>query len=123
MSKTILIIEDERALREALKHTLLEAGYSVLESSNGEDGLATALAQHPDLILLDIVMPKLDGLEVTTALRKDDWGKDVKIILLTNLDDIGRVQKAMENEVFTYLIKSNSPLQSVVEKIQEVLGA
>src|SRR5260370_34454655 len=85
--KTILIIEDERPLRTALTDKLKRAGFATLEASDGEEGLRIALEKHPDLLLVDVIMPKMDGLTMLKELKEDEWGKQAKIIILSNLGD------------------------------------
>jgi len=120
--KTILIIEDERSLREALRDKLTREGFSTLEAKNGEEGLDVALREHPELILLDIVMPVMDGMTMLKKLREDAWGKNVKIIILTNLSDIEKIADSVKNEVYDYLVKTDWKLEDVVTKIRERLG-
>ena len=120
--KTILIIEDERSLREALRDKLTREGFSTLEAKNGEEGLDVALREHPELILLDIVMPVMDGMTILKKLREDAWGKNVKIIILTNLSDIEKIADSVKNEVYDYLVKTDWKLEDVVTKIRERLG-
>jgi DNA-binding response OmpR family regulator len=120
--KRILLVEDEPAIARAMADKLTNEGFTVLRASDGEDGLAQALKEHPDLILLDIVMPKMDGMTMLNQLRKDDWGKNAKIIFLTNLSEMEAVQKATELGVFDYIVKSDWKLSDVVKKVREKLG-
>ncbi len=122
IDKKILIVEDDVNQRQALSLKLSVAGFNVLESTNGEEGLETALRVHPDLILLDIVMPKMDGLTVLKNIRKDEWGKNAKVILLTNVSDAVSVADAMEHRTYDYLVKSDWDIEDVVAKIHEQLG-
>ncbi len=118
--KKILIVEDEESLAGAL--TLkLDDNFEVLAAKNGEDGLAVALKAHPDLILLDIVMPKMDGIEMLKKLRADEWGKKVEVIVLTNLSDNEKVAEVLDNEAFEYLVKTDTKLEDVVTKIKTKL--
>lgn len=119
--KTILIIEDERPLLTALSSKLSNAGFSILQATDGETGLSTALEKHPDLILLDIVLPKMDGLTMLDMLRRDDWGKTAPIIVLTNLSDAARFEESMRKNVFDYLIKTDWKIEDVVIKVKEKL--
>lgn len=124
--KTILVVDDERALREALKDKLMSEGYDVLEAKDGKDGLNKALAEHPDLILLDVMMPKMDGVKVVENLQDDKWGKTAKVIMLTNVSDPVKVAEATEMgaknmTVYDYMIKSDWKLEEVVEKIRSKL--
>ena len=90
-SKTILIVEDDTELREALKNALTYEKFSVLTADNGETGLGVALNKHPDLILLDVIMPRMDGLETLKRLREDAWGKKAPVIIMTVLDDLEKI--------------------------------
>ncbi|MDE1970898.1 MAG: response regulator [Patescibacteria group bacterium] len=124
--KTILIVEDDAVLLKVLAEKVTSAGFNVITSNDGEKGLATARTEHPDLILLDIILPIMDGITMMHTLRKEnDWGKMVPIILLTNLagDDDKIVKAIAEDEPSYYLVKSNTGLDAVIEKIQAILGA
>ncbi len=120
--KTVLIVEDEASLRRALREKFSHEQFEVLEAANGADGLAVALREHPDLILLDIIMPRMDGIEMARQLRKDAWGKHVSIIILSNLSDTKQIQAAMENDVFEYFVKTDTTIESVSEKAKHLLG-
>lgn len=98
-TKQILIIEDESAMRRILKDTLEQEGFAVLESKDGEEGLQIALQAQPDFIVLDIVMPKMDGMAVLKQLRADDaWGRQVPVLILTNLSNAPSVINTLEFE-------------------------
>lgn len=124
MTKRILVVEDEQLTRQALVDELAGEGFEVLQAVNGEEGLNTALREHPDLVLLDIVMPKMDGVTVMSKLREDAWGKDVPIIMLTVLDsDDAILGKIVENKPAYYLIKKNElHAEEIVAKVKEKLG-
>lgn len=122
--KTVLVVEDENSLQYVLAQKLEKEGFAVLTAGNGTDALAVALDKHPDLILLDIMMPH-DGIEMLEELRRDEpYGKQVRVIFLTNLSpDTERIIQAIErHEPVFYLIKANSTPSLVVEKIQEALA-
>ena len=123
-NKTILIVEDDSSLRNVLHDKFILEGFDVLDAKDGEEGLALALSLHPDLILLDIVMPKMDGMTMMKKLREtDEWGKNVPVILLTNLsaDDEKINQAIAVNEPAYYLVKSDYTISYLVEKIKERL--
>ncbi|MFM2414951.1 MAG: hypothetical protein RI911_644 [Candidatus Parcubacteria bacterium] len=122
LQKRILLVEDEPAIARAMADKLTTEGFVVIQARDGEDGLAQAIKEHPDLILLDVVMPKMDGMTMLTNLRKDDWGKSAKVIFLTNLSEMEAVQKATELGVFDYIVKSDWKLSDVVHKVREKLG-
>ena len=125
--KIVLITEDEAALRSALYDKLLAEGFSVFEAKNGEEGLEIALREHPDLILIDILMPKMDGLTMLKKLRENSWGKKAHFIILTNVNDVKELAKAIviaqvkDNESFEYFVKSDTKIESVVDAIKRKL--
>lgn len=115
--KTILLVEDEVQAAEALKGALVQAGYEVLMAHDGEEGLRVAKETHPRLILTDLKMPKMGGMDMIAALREDAWGKDVDIIILTNLSEVEMLEKAMEHQAFFYIIKGDSSMADIVAKV------
>lgn len=120
--KKILFIEDESALQRAVTQVLKEAGYEILQAMDGEAGLALALRELPDLILLDLILPKKDGFGVLKELKEDPRAKNIPVIILTNLERALDVEKALELGATTYLVKTSYRLEEVVEKIKDLLG-
>lgn len=120
--KSILIVEDDVSLLRALRDNFIQEGFTVLSATNGEEGLARALGEHPDLILLDLILPQKDGIYLLTRLREDPWGKDVKVIILSNVSDTTKVAEAMAHETFNYLVKSDVDMQKVVRTVKEHLS-
>lgn len=122
--KVILITEDEPSMLRILTDKLTESGFETLQAKNGEEGLALALQHHPDLILLDILMPKLDGMTVLSKLREDEWGKKVPVIILTNVsaDTDATLQGIIKTQPAYYFVKSNTRLEDIVEKVKEILS-
>lgn len=118
---TILIVEDNLPEMNALQDKFTSEGFSVLEAKNGEEGLEVALREHPDLILLDIIMPVMDGMTMLKKLREDAWGKNTHVIILTNLDSNEKISEAIELGSYKYLIKTNWKLEDVVAKVRERL--
>jgi DNA-binding response OmpR family regulator len=119
--KKILIIEDEATLQRALSEFLTLEEFEVVNSLDGESGVELAKKEKPDLILLDIILPKKDGYEVIDDLKENKETKDIPIILLTNLETSENVNKAFEKGVTTYLVKSDYKLEEVVKKIKDIL--
>lgn len=120
----ILIVEDDLPVLNALADKLAREGFGVLQAKDGEEGLGVANLEHPDLILLDIIMPKMDGLTMMKKLRAASaWGKSVPIIILTNLTaDEESVNKSIaEGEPSFYLIKTNWSMSDVVDRVRETL--
>jgi len=91
---------------------------TVFEAEDGIKGLEIALSEHPDLILLDIVMPKMDGVSMIRELRKDSWGKTATVTMLTNLSDAEKVHTAMEEGVYDFLVKGDWALDDLLSKIK-----
>jgi len=122
-TKTILIVEDERSLREAVRDVLILKNFSVLEAKNGREGLEMALSLHPDLILLDQIMPEMDGMSALKKIRADKWGTNVPVILLTNLSGTNEqlVDGVTEYNPALNLIKSDWKIHDVVDKIESIL--
>jgi len=120
----ILIVEDEVVMLNALVDNLLIAGFGhILQARNGEDGLTIALKEKPDLILLDIIMPKMDGMTMLKKLRQDSRGKDQKVILLTNLvADDSIMRGVVTNEPSYYLVKTEHSIEDVIQKTKIALG-
>lgn len=121
-NKKILIAEDDKSLLNVLSDSFTIAGFTVLGAVNGQEALALALSEHPDIILLDIQMPVMDGLEMLAKLRQDNWGKQAKVTLLTNFSDIEKVAKAAERGAYDYLVKSDWKTQDIIEKVKKKLG-
>ncbi len=122
MNKKILIVEDEMTLSRALEITFQHEKFQIIKAINGEEGLVKALAEHPDVILLDIIMPKMDGLTMLKNLREDAWGKDVPVILLTNLSGDENVQAALDKGVYDYLVKTDWNLSDIVNVVKSRLN-
>ena len=120
--KKILFIEDEVAIQKTLGESLRKKDYEVQSALDGEIGIKLAKSENPDLILLDMILPKKNGLEVLEALREDENTKDIPAIILTNLENVGDVEKAIELGATTYLVKANYSLDEVIEKVRKALG-
>jgi len=118
MNMRVLIIEDEIDIREAIAEAITEAGFIVTTAENGATGLQKALTEHPDLILLDIVMPIMDGHEVLKKLRQDAWGKQARVVMLTSMDDVKNIATAHEGVIADYIIKAHSSLDDIVKKVR-----
>lgn len=122
MTKKILFIEDESALQKTFGDLLAQEGYEVISALDGEIGLKLAKEKKPDLILLDLILPKLHGFEVLKRLRETAETKETPVIVLTNLEEIGDVEKAIGLGATTYLVKAQYSLEEVMEKIKKALG-
>ncbi len=118
----ILFVEDELGLQKTLGSALKEKGFEVVQALNGQDGLRLAKSEKPDLILLDLILPKLSGFEVLADLKKDPKTKDIPIIVLTQLESARDVEKALSLGATTYLVKANYTLEEVIEKVKQAIG-
>lgn len=121
-TKKLLIIEDDIVLQKALGDYLVTEGFEIKCAQDGEVGIEMALTEKPDLILLDIVLPKKDGYAVLQEVRADAGTRHIPIVLLTNLGSISDVEKALELGATTYLVKADYKLEEVTAKIKEILN-
>lgn len=119
--KKILIVEDELPIVRVLTDKLTAEGFQVFEATNGIIGLEKAQHDNPDLILLDIIMPEMDGITMLKKLRLTEKGKLMPIILLTNLSDANEFQEAVDSGVTDYLIKTDWKLEDVIQLIKKKL--
>ena len=120
--KKILFIEDEYALQKTFGEVLKQEGYEMISALDGEVGLRLAKSQKPDLILLDLILPKVHGFTVLKKLKESPETKDIPIIVLTNLERMEDVDKAIELGAKTYLVKAQYTLDEVIEKIKNTLA-
>lgn len=120
-NKKILVVEDEATLQKALTEALTCDDYDVLNAFDGVRGVELASEKIPDLILLDIILPKMDGFEVLKKLKENENTSDIPIIILTNLSDADNIQKTLNLGATTYLVKADFHLDDVLKKIKEIL--
>lgn len=117
----ILVAEDDLPIRMALVDRLNQEGFETIEAIDGQASLDTALLKRPDLILLDILMPVMDGMLVLRKLRMmNKWGEKVPVIILSNLDTQENIDRANKDNVCAYMVKSNTRLDEIVNKIKEL---
>jgi CheY-like chemotaxis protein len=115
--KTALVVEDDSLARKSIAASLKDAGLAVTTAEDGQQGLETALATHPDLIVADLKMPKMNGMEMIAAIRKDDWGKHVPIVILTSDQSMDTMNKALESGVTVYLNKADLDYSTLADQI------
>ena len=120
--KKILFIEDEAILQKTLGDALSKKGYKIVNALDGEIGLRLAKSEKPNLILLDLILPKIHGLDVLENLKADEKTKDIPVIILTNNESAEGVDRAIELGANTYLVKTHYSLDEVVEKIKKSIG-
>jgi len=119
--KTILIIDDEITLQKALLEVLQQEGFNVISALDGETGLKKCKTSAPDIILLDIILPKVDGFKIFEEIRASKKLRKIPIMVLTNLEENSDVRKMASGENVFYLVKSNYNLEDIVVKIKEIL--
>lgn len=120
-AKKVLIVEDDESLRKALQHKLTQAKITVVVAVDGSQGLAVAKSERPDLILLDIIMPVMDGLTMLVHLKSDESLAKIPVIFLTNLNDQDKLAEVMSQGVYDYLIKSDLDLDDILDKVKRKL--
>ncbi len=118
----VLLVEDDINLRDIYSARLAAEGYDIITASDGEEALATAVREKPDLIILDVMMPKISGFDVLDILRSTPETKDTKIIMMTALSQDSDKQRGEALGVNKYLIKSQVTLEDVVASVKEILG-
>lgn len=121
--KRILIIDDDDLLRKALAQEFMLSGFKVLEAANGRDGLAMALREKPDVILLDQVMPVMNGLDMLRELRTSEWGAQVPVIIGTNMTTPDTINEAIDAGANDYFIKSEVTVPDIIARVKERVGA
>ena len=120
--KKILFVEDEPTLQKAVSEILTQEGFKIFGALDGEAGLELIKKERPDLVLLDLILPKKDGFEVLKEMKEDQGLKEIPVIVLTNLEGMGDVEKALSLGATTYLVKANYELDDVVKRIKQILG-
>jgi CheY-like chemotaxis protein len=122
MSDTrILLIEDDKFLRRACEVGLKKRGFAVVTANDGEEGLQKAQAESFDLILMDMLMPKLSGLEALEALRKDERTRGIPVVILSNSSLDTDMQRAMELGAAGYMVKASLSLQELGDHVLSFL--
>jgi DNA-binding response OmpR family regulator len=120
--KKVLIVDDEAAYLKLLGSVLIKEGYEVIEACDGENGLSLARKHRPDIILLDIRLPKMDGLSLLRNLREDQYGKTAKVVLLTNIEpDDSIIRRVLKDKPALYLMKSDIPIPKLVEELRSFI--
>jgi len=120
--KKILFIEDESALQKTVGEALKQEDCDIISAIDGEIGLRLAQEKKPDLIILDLVLPKMHGFDVLKKLKGSAETKNIPVIILTNLEGVEDIDKAIELGATTYLVKAQYDLKEVVEKIKKILA-
>ena len=119
--KTVLLVDDDPVILKLLQVNFEMEGYTVMTAADGVEGLEKARAERPDIVLLDIMMPRMDGLQVTQALKGDDATKDIPIILLSAKAQASDIQAGRDMGADDYLTKPFDPLE-LLERVGDLLS-
>lgn len=118
----ILIVDDDPVIQKMLVDRITQEGYTVITANNGREGIELALKEKPDLTILDIVMPEMDGITMLKALRADPAGAEMQVMMLTSMEDSASISEALNNKVFKYMKKDALDVQEVIDNIHTVLN-
>jgi len=121
MAKTILVIEDDKFLRELIVQKLIKEGYDTAEAIDGEEGIKKVKEKKPDLVLLDLILPGIDGFEVLKRMKEDPVLAQIPVIILSNLGQKDDVEKGLKLGAVDYLIKAHFTPGEIIEKIKNNL--
>jgi len=121
MAKTILIVEDDKFLRELITQKLIKEGYETSEAIDGEEGIKKIKEEKPDLVLLDLILPGIDGFEVLSKMKEDLALAQIPVIILSNLGQKEDVERGLKLGAVDYLIKAHFTPGEIIEKIKNVL--
>jgi CheY-like chemotaxis protein len=118
----ILVAEDDKLIINTLCEALKTAGYETVTAYDGEEAIAKCKEAKPDLLLLDIMMPKLDGISVLWELKANPETAGLPVVVLTNIGDVDTISKIVEAGAVDYLLKSDQSMDDVVQKVKDVLS-
>lgn len=121
MIKKILIIEDDKFLRELIVQKLIKEGYDAAEAIDGEEGIKKVKTVKPDLVLLDLILPGIDGFEVLTRMKEDPSLVQIPVIILSNLGQKDDVERGLKLGAVDYLIKAHFTPREIIDKIRNTL--
>ncbi|HEY3483294.1 MAG TPA: response regulator [Streptomyces sp.] len=120
--RRVLLAEDDRFLRKAAETALKRHGFTVVAAVDGEEALRLARAAPPDLVLLDLIMPRMQGFEVLRALKADPATAPIPVVILSNLGQDGDMKQAMDAGAAGYFVKANLSLQDLVKRVGELVA-
>ena len=122
MAAKILIIEDDRFLRELMARKLEQTGYEIVEAVDGEDGLKKVAAEKPDLTLLDLILPGIDGFEVLSKMKEKPELSKIPVIILSNLGQREDIERGLKLGAVDFLVKAHFTPNEIVDKIKQILA-
>lgn len=123
MDKKVLVVEDDTLLKDMLGQQLTKEGWQVLHATEGEQAIALSGSEHPDVILLDLLLPGMSGFDVLAAIKEKEETKDIPVIILSNLGQQEDIDKGLKLGAADFMIKSNFTLDEVSNKIKEVISS
>ncbi len=121
MPKKILIVEDDKFLRELIAQKLIKEGYDIAEAVDGEKGIKAVEEEKPDLVLLDLILPGVDGFEVLAKIKEDPKIAQIPVIILSNLGQKDDIERGLKMGAVDYLIKAHFTPGEIIEKVKAVL--
>jgi len=121
MAKKILIVEDDKFLRELIAQKLIKEGYNIVEAVDGEKGIKSVKDEKPDLVLLDLILPGIDGFEVLSKIKEDPVLSQVPVIILSNLGQKDDIERGLKIGAADYLIKAHFTPGEIIEKVKTIL--
>ena len=122
MAQKIAIVEDEPSINQLYEIKFTTEGYVVQTAHNGKEGLELVKSMQPDVVLLDLLMPEMNGDEMLRLMRESDWGKDIKVIILTNVSKEEAPDAIRELNVQKYIVKAEMTTDQVVQVVRAVLA-
>ncbi len=122
MAAKILVVEDDKFLRELITQKLVREGYEVREAVDGEDGVKKVEEEKPDIILLDLILPGIDGFEVLAKIKEKPDREDVPVVILSNLGQRDDVERGLKLGAVDFLIKAHFTPGEIIEKVEKILG-
>jgi len=122
MDKSILIVEDDKFLRELMVQKLQKEGYNIVEAVDGEEGIKKVKEEKPGLVLLDLILPGIDGFEVLSRIKADSEVSQIPVIILSNLGQREDVERGMALGAADYLIKAHFTPGEIIEKIKKIIS-
>lgn len=121
--KKVLIVEDDQFLANAYKLKLTKSGYEVSVATDGEEALDQMAQSVPDIVLLDLIMPNMDGFAALDAMKKDEKLKDIPVVVASNLGQKEDIERAKSLGAMDFIIKSNVSIEDIVNKVKSVIGS
>lgn len=118
----ILIVDDDRVLRSMLREFLEKDGFGVVEAENGDEALEKVSVEHPDVVLLDAILPRKSGFQVLEDIKSQEKTKSIPIIMLTNLEEAEDIEKSVRLGAFMYMVKSDYQMEDIVRNVRRALN-